>query len=221
MTSSDWKKYVYAFLITSVIFGTALYLGNFLNGKKIDELRATESEIALNILSSETEFALLNELSCPAAQNSILSHELSSLGEKLDYTEEKLGKDNKDFITLKKKYSLLEIKDYLLIKKLKDCPKRPITILYFYGADCFDCDKEGYVLTHLRQQYPELRVYSFDFNLNLSAVRTLAEIYGITSEKLPALVINRKSYYGFQAIEDIRSLLPALEAATSSPDEIE
>src|SRR3989338_9852442 len=105
----ELKKYLYAFLITSAIFGTALYIGNFFSDKKINEIKKTESQISLNILSSETQFALLGELSCPEARNSMLSQELNSLGEKLDYGEEKFGTNDEDFISLKKYYSLLEI----------------------------------------------------------------------------------------------------------------
>lgn len=213
--NSDFKKYLYAFFITAAIFATAFYLGNYFSGKKIDELRATESRIALDILSSETQFALLGELSCPEAQNSLLSQELSSLGEKLDYSEEKFGADNPEVVALKKQYSLLEIKDYMLIKKLKDCPKRPVTILYFYADDCHDCEKMGYVLTYLREQYPELRVYSFDYNLDLSALKTLAFIYGI-KDQFPALVIKNKAYKGFKKIEELEALLPELSTATST-----
>jgi thiol-disulfide isomerase/thioredoxin len=191
MSKTDWKKYIYAFFITAAIFATTLYIGNYFSNRKIDELRTTESRISLDILSSETQFALLGELSCPEAQNSLLSQELSSLGEKLDYGEEKFGTDDPDFIALKKQYSLLEIKDYLLIKKLRDCPKPPVTILYFYTSNCPDCDKEGYVLTYLHEQFPDLRVYSFDYNIDLSAVKTLASVYGVKDKFLFVIVKTR------------------------------
>src|SRR3989338_6733891 len=210
-----WKNYIFAFFITAAIFATAFYLGNYFSDKKIDELRATESQIALDILSAETQFALLGELSCPEAQNSVLSRELDSLGEKLDYSEEKFGAGNPEVVALKKQYSLLEIKDYMLIKKLKDCPKQPITILYFYADDCRDCEKMGYVLTYLREQYPELRVYSFDHNLDLAALKTLAFIYGIKNQ-FPALVIKNKTHIGFKTIEELETLLPELNTATST-----
>src|SRR3989338_8739970 len=210
-----WKNYIFAFFITAAIFATAFYLGNYFSDKKIDELRATESQIALDILSAETQFALLGELSCPEAQNSVLSRELDSLGEKLDYSEEKFGAGNPEVVALKKQYSLLEIKDYMLIKKLKDCPKQPITILYFYADDCPDCEKIGHVLTYLREQYPELRIYSFNYNLDLSALKTLASIHNVR-EKFPVLVIKNKLNTGFKTIDEMRALLPELNTATST-----
>lgn len=217
MTSSHWKKYAYAFVITAVIFATALWLGNYFGDKKIENIKAAENQISIDILSSETEFALLGELSCPDAKNSTLSGALNSLGEKLDYGQERFGAGNEDFAALKKQYSLLEMKDYLLMKKLRDCPDPPATILYFYASNCADCDKEGDVLTFLRGQYPELRVYSFDYNLDLSALHTLSSIYGIERQDLPALVINHKLYAGFRGVDSLKSLFSARAAATSTP----
>lgn len=206
-----------AFLITSAIFVTALYASNFFGDRKIAELKATESKIAVDILSSETQFALLGELPCIDVGNSTISQELHALGEKLNYGEEKFGPKDPDIIQLKKYYSLLEIKDYLLVKKLdKKCETKPVSILYFYSSDCPDCDREGYVLTFLRNEYPSLRVYSFDYNLDLPALKTMASIYGVTPN-LPALVIKEKLYSGFQSIETIKSLIPEVVNASSTP----
>jgi hypothetical protein len=215
MANLGWKKYINAFLITSLIFATALYIGEYFSNRKIDALKAAESQIAIDILSSETKFALLGELACPDAPNSTLSQELHLLGEKLGYSEKNLASDNQDFINLKKQYSLLEIKDYLLVKKLKDCRNRPTAIIYFYKKDCLDCDKQGYVLTYLREKYPSLRVYSFDYDLELSALKTLADIYDI-KEKFPALVIENKTYTGFKSTDDIKALIPEIAATTTA-----
>ncbi len=91
------------------------------------------------------------------------------------------------------------------------CKKTPLSIIYFYSTDntCADCEREGYVLDSLRQSYPDLRVYSFDYNLDLSAVKTLISIYKIKNT-LPAIIVNGKVYYGFQSLEDIQKSLPAL-----------
>lgn len=211
----ETKKYIYAFLITVVIFATSISIGNYFSNKKLDLIKSTESKIAVDILSSETQFALLGELSCKEAENSTLPRELDLLGERLNYTEEKIGANNQEFIDLKKYYSLLEIKNYILLKKLHDCPKPPIIILYFYSGNCPDCDREGYVLTRLKKQYPELRVYSFDYNLDLSALKTLASAHNI-GKTLPAIVLKDKTYEGFQSLDKIKSLLPELKPSTSS-----
>jgi len=217
--SLDIKKYLYVLAITSVIFFTAFFIGNYFNEKKIQEIRSIENNIAIDILSSETQYDLLAESSCDTVGTSILSEELGSLGEKLVYTEERRGSDDIEVISLKKSYSLLLIKDYLLMNRVSEkCGLDPIFILYFYSnqGDCPDCIREGYVLTRLREKYPTLRIYAFDYNLDLSAVKTLISIKKIEGE-LPALVINDTAYYGFHSVKDVEELIPRLsELATSS-----
>ena len=105
------------------------------------------------------------------------------------------------------------MKDYLLVGKINEkCGIKPITIMYFYSnaGDCDDCKREGYVLTKLREEFPEIRIYSFDYNLDLSVVKTMKSIYGIKNT-LPALVIWDEAYYGFKSPEDIEKIIPQLK----------
>src|SRR3990167_3781829 len=160
----DWKKYVVALVITSLIFFTAIALSSYFNNKRIVNVRSIEDKISIDILSSETQFSLLAESSCKDVNTSFLFQELNSLAEKIEYSEQNL-RDSEEIISLKKYYSLLQIKDYLLMKKVSErCQLDPIFIIYFYSKkdNCPDCARQGYVLTSLRDKHPELRVYSFD-----------------------------------------------------------
>lgn len=214
------KKYIVAFIITATIFGTAIFVSNILSQKKLEDVRAIENRVALDILSSETQFALLEETSCKDIGPGFLSQELGSLGEKLSYAENQseLDTDNLDY--LKRSYFLLEIKDYLLMKRLTEkCGIEPTFILYFYSTKdvCEDCVKMGYVLTALRDKNPDLRVYSFDYHFDVGAINTLTSIYKVKAD-LPALIINGQIYYGFHSIEDLEKTVPALQViATSTP----
>src|SRR3989344_4715129 len=209
----DSKKYLVAFLIPAAIFGTAVFASNKLTGKKLEDVRDIESRVALDILSSETQFALLAETSCRDIGPGFLSKELGPLGERLSYAENQTGFDEADIESLKRSYFLLEIKDYLLMKRLTEkCNIKPTFILYFYSSDrdrCEDCERMGYVLTALRDKYPDLRVYSFDYHNDLEAISTLTSIYKVGSE-LPALIINGETYYGFYSIEKLEETVPAL-----------
>jgi hypothetical protein len=211
----DYKKYLYSFLITGAIFATAIFASNYFSNKRVEELRNIQSSIAVDILSSETQFSLLSELSCRDISNTFLSSELGQLGDRLSYAEESLGADDQQVQNLKKYYSLLQIKDFLLSQQIRDkCGRATAspTILYFYSnkGDCGDCQREGYVLTKLRQDYPELRVYSFDYNLDLAAIQTLTKLYNIEA-KLPALLVNDKVHYGFKSVDDVKNIVPALK----------
>lgn len=218
------KKYIYAFLITVMVFVGALVISNIFSQRRITEIKNAEDKISLDILSSETQFALLKESSCKAIdQGTDFSAELSSLSSKLTYMEEKFGDSNPEVTSLKKYYSLLQIKDYLLATQVKEkCGTRPISIIYFYSnnGDCEDCIKEGYVLTKLREQYPELRVYSFDYNLDISAVKTMKLLYGVRNT-LPALNIWEENYYGFKSAEDIEKIIPQLKRLRTAREKAE
>ncbi len=210
----DWKKYLFSFLISGAIFVTAVLLSNYFSQKKIDDIRSIQDKIAIDILSSETQFSLLEESSCKDVGAGTLSTELGNLEEKLSYTESQRGVSDPEVLTLKRYYSLLEIKDYLLMNKISEkCKKTPLSIIYFYTTDdkCADCQREGYVLTSLRQTYPDLRVYSFDYDIDVSAVKTLISINKL-KDNLPAIIVNDKAYYGFQSIEDVEKAVPGLKA---------
>ncbi len=217
----DAKKYFFTFVLTAAIFATAFFASTFLSNKRVENVKSIQDNIAIDILSSETQFDLLKEVPCSNVNDNILSPELSALGDKLSHTESDRGSKDADVIYLKKYYSLLQVKDYLLSKKLVEkcgAAKKPVFIIYFYSnkGDCPDCEKEGFVLTRLKEIYPDLRVYSFDYNLSLAALDSMKTIYRIRSS-LPALVIEDKTYIGFKSLEDLDKLLPdTLKAATTT-----
>src|SRR3989339_704409 len=217
------KKYIAAFTITAIIFGTAIYVSNILGQKKLEDVRAIENRVALDILSSETQFMLLEETSCRDIGPGFLSKELGSLGEKLSYAENQTEFNTEDIEYLKRFYFLLEIKDYILMKRLmKKCSIEPTFILYFYSTKdaCEDCERVGYVLTALRDKYPDLRVYSFDYHFNVDAIDTLVSIYRVKSD-LPALIINGLSYHGFHSVEELEEKVPALKALAAKAKALE
>ena len=212
--SARWGSYLVAFAITAAIFATALFASNYFNNQRIADIRATQDTISSDILSLETQFDLLQEHSCrDIAENTTLPSALASLGNQLSYMESQGASNQEEVTRLKRLYSLLEIKDYLLMKQIAaKCSLKPVFILYFYSnrGDCPDCVKQGYVLTALSETYPQLRIYSFDYNLDVGALKTLIAIDDVDG-RLPALVSSGKTYYGFRSIDDIKKNIPQLE----------
>ncbi|MBV9349776.1 MAG: hypothetical protein JO026_03425 [Patescibacteria group bacterium] len=209
-----------AFFISALIFATGFYVSNSINKFRLGQVQTIEQQIAIDTLSVETQFDLLSRLSCDSVNESTeLSTELNALAVRLNYTEAQLGTSNPQVVQLKSEYSLLEIKDYLLMQQVAaKCHLKPVFVLYFYSnkGDCPDCDSAGNVLTYLRQTYPQLRVYSFDYNLDVGALRTLIGIYKI-GNSLPAFVVNGTVTYGVTDLASIEKILPMQDLSTSTP----
>lgn len=210
-----------ALLIAGAITGTVAYAIQYLNNARVAELSAIEDKLSIDTLSLDTQFSLIAASPCESvASTTTLTGELSDLGTRLAYTENQLGSNNDQVMRLKEQYSLLEIRDYLLTKQLAaTCGTKPVTVLYFYSnkGDCADCDKAGYALSYLRTTYPQLRVYSFDYNIDLGALRTLIALTKLDGS-LPAFVINGKRTYGFTSLADLEKQFPkgALASTTET-----
>lgn len=201
----DWKKYLIVFLITAGLFLTAIYLSNWFSNKKLSQLKTIQDQISIDILSTETQFSLLSELSCKNISDSVFAPELDVLGQKLEWSENNLGV-TPEVVYLRKYYSLLQIKDYLLAKKVSErCGTKSAFILYFYTTyeNCSQCKRTEIVLNSLREEYPELKVYSFDYSTKLGAVESMLQIYKIKDTELPALVVNEEVLSGFHSKEEL------------------
>lgn len=205
------RNAIYAFFITLAIIGTVIYAINYLDQKRIEEIRAIEAQLSTDTLSLETQFSLLEGASCEdLAEGSILSAEVGSLGDRLAFTEQRLGSDNVEVLRLKKQYTLFQIRDYILTNRIAEkCDVNPTIVLYFYSTtgDCEDCARAGYALSYLREKYPALRVYSFDYKLDLGALKTLVAIERV-NPAFPAFVIDGERHYGFEDAEALEALLP-------------
>ncbi len=206
--------------ITIALISTVAYAVKYLNQARITELLVMEDQLSIDILSLDTQFSLLETAPCDStASSTTLIGELANMGSRLSYAENQLGSDNEQVLRLKEKYSLLEIRDYLITNKLAAAcgETKPTTILYFYSnaGDCVDCDKAGYALSYLRDTYPTLRVYSFDYNLDLGALRTFITLNKVR-HSLPAFVINGKQYYGFTSLAELEKQFPKGALATTT-----
>ena len=201
-------KYILVFFVTFAVFAIAWVLSAQINERKFANLKAEQDQVSIGILSSETEFDLLKEGTCDDNVGSVFAESLASLASKISYSEQNVATPQ-EIAALKKQYTLLEVRDFLLAKRAAERCKQSFTsILYFYGTSegCPECVKQGYVLDALRQLDPQIRIYAFDYNLDLSTIKALVSIYNI-SDALPALVINGVTYQGFQSLADLKVLV--------------
>ena len=206
--NSDSKKYFIVLLITSGIFFAVFWLVNIIDNKKLANIDDLQRKITVDLMATETQFDLLKTVSCDLLDDTVLSRELAELGEKLDFAQINQGSKDPDVEQLKKYYSLLQVKDYLLMEELSGkCNIDIDSVLYFYSSDCPECTKQGYVLTEFKKRYPEIRIYSFDTDLDFSVIETFVGLYDF-GDTYPTLVINGKDYQEFQGLEDLEGIFP-------------
>lgn len=218
------RNVILSLIITAALIGTVVYAIAYLNRQRVAQLSDLQSQLATDTLSVETQFALLEEAPCEdIAEGNTLSQEVSTLGDQLSATEAQLGSKNEQVIELKKQYTLLQIRDYLLTQRVSQtCGVNPTVVLYFYSNtpnSCEDCDRASYALSYLHQESPKLHVYSFDYNLDLGALKTLIALEKVKPQ-FPAFVIDGKRSYGFTTLDDFETLFPkdffASSTATST-----
>ncbi len=211
------RKFLVVFLITLGIFCVAFLASNYFYSLRSAAIRDVESGINRQIIETEIQFQLLADAACDETTSNTQITQMNSLAQRLDEMEQQRGAQDPNVIALKKDYSLLMVKDYLLLReKQRRCGDDQNAIIYFYSntGDCTDCIKTGHVLTQMRKEYDKLHIYSFDYDLGLSTIDTLKSIYG-TSGKPPILIINRRPYYGFKTQKEIETLLPNIERLKS------
>lgn len=216
MRQLSTKTYISTFIVTMIIFIAASIFSTYFTNRKTEELKADEDRIAINILSLETQYDLLKESSCTTYDGSALREELDTLASKLHFMEGQVGTDNPEVFRLKRYYSLLEIKDYLLAKRLNDkCGFKNVLILYFYAHDnCSECKNQEYYLRALQNEYPQTAVYDFDYTVDLNAVKTLITLHNIPA-KPPVIDINGTVYGPFKNYESIETIIQKLTATST------
>lgn len=218
------RNVILSLVITGILIGTVIYAINYLNNQRVEQLSDLQDQLATDTLSVETQFDLLESAPCEdLAEGNTISQEVSDLGDRLSVAEGQLGTTNKQVVQLKEQYTLLQIRDYILTQRLaQTCGVKPTVVLYFYSnkpGACTDCDRASYALSYLHNLNPQLRVYTFDYDLSLGALDTLKSVEKI-QPKFPAFVINGKRSYGFTTLDDFEKLFPkdffASSTATST-----
>lgn len=202
------SRYIAAFAISTLVFAIGIMIGNYLNSEKISKLHDIEGEIRVDTLGTEIQYALLSDNPCSAVDYSELSYELFQIGTRLDFMEKQMGKKDKDVLNLKEYYSLLEIRHWLFLKKAKeDCGFNSNWVIYFYSnqEDCERCSEEGQILNYVHDRYNGTNIYSFDYNIENPAIKTLKFLYNVTT--VPTTIINGVAFSGFKSLDEIKSEL--------------
>jgi hypothetical protein len=208
MRKISWSKYTLVLLTASLIFIIGVLLSEKISSKNSEEILKTQQELKNYILNSNLQSEIVAEYICKVDVFEITKEKVE-LGKKIEVLEKNLGKENEIVKNLKSDYSLLSIRQWLLIKKVKEkCNKNVDIIIFFYSnkVNVSESESQGFVLDYLYQKHPNSIVtYAFDIDKNNPALNTIKEIYGI--KETPSIVVNEKLFAGLQSKEKIESLL--------------
>lgn len=198
------SNYIITAIITSFIFLLGFLLGIQIEKEKVSYLEKTINELSLSVENAELEFLFLDimegNISCNYffSEANNLSQMASKLGDELTEYEKNEKTESQQFYDLKKKYTIVLIKDWLILEKIKKtCGGNYVTVIYFYSnLNCSSCVDQGLILDYFKLKYGEnLLIFALDADLDLSLIRALKTSYSIS--ELPTLVINNKKYSGY------------------------
>ena len=208
MRRISWNKYALVFLMTFLIFVIGFLLSQQLSFKTSEEIFKTQKDVRNYLLSLNLQSEIASEYICRVDVFE-LTNEKFNLGAQIEILEKKFGKENEIVKDLKQDYSLLSIRQWLLVKKVKEeCNKDINIILFFYSNEINppESESQGYVLDYFYEKYPDdVVIYAFDINEDNPALNTIKAIYGVS--KPPSIVMNERLFSGFQSKEKIESLL--------------
>lgn len=190
----NWLKLILAFLIATAIFFFGLFVGylakNLISSSTID----IESSTRNTITNLETLNLLEGSYPCNTAVIDTVSQKLDYLGSIITTLENKKGKFDSDVLELKKLYTDIEIRHALLVQSRDaKCGQVHNIILFFYSntAECkAQVDKTAFIADYMRNKYDNVKVYSFDSDLNSDVVSVLKNQYKIAG--CSGIVLNDK-----------------------------
>lgn len=208
MEKRTLRRMVNAFAVATIIFLLGIFIGETITNSKVNSIMNTAEDIRLEILDLELQQDLAEYEPCGVTYLYGLGAKLENIGISLAYLEEERGKNDNTVIELKKPYTLLQIRHYLLIRqRIEECDEDYIPILFFYSNEkeyLGDSEKQGYVLKYFSDKYgfEKVKVYAIDGNLGLGAVDMLKEQYSIVT--YPTTVVIEQIFEGFTEQEEFQ-----------------
>ena len=178
-------------LLVCVVFSIGIILGNAWSTSRSSEVSKViqQSELDAESFLVEQELFESFETNCDLASKRLgsLSDELWKLGKVLGATDakEKLGAD--DYNVLKRKYHLMQIRTYVLDKKLQaNCGSTTNVILFYFKHDDPASEQQGKILDELVSQY-NMHVFAIEYHYS-KELEFIEDYYEITGA--PTLVVN-------------------------------
>lgn len=208
MRKISLSKYVSVFSIAFFIFMIGVLVSEKISSKNSESILKVQKELTNYLLSSNLQSEIVSEYICKVNVFEITKEKVD-LGKKIEVLEKNLGKENGMVKDLKEDYSLLSIRQWLLVKKVKEACNKDINIVLFFYSNEVNAsisESQGYILDYLYEKHSDsVVIYAFDIDENNPALNTIKEIYEI--KETPSIVVNEKLFTELQSKEKIESLL--------------
>ncbi len=207
--------HIVALAVTSLIFLVGILFGWQLGYTAENQMRDDFEQLRTESYTLEVLSLMMNrgEMSCSVLEKefSKLSRNTIQYGENLDYLEKKLGKFDPEVMRLKSDYSLMQARNYLLLKEMDEgCGSEHVTVLYFYSNENYSpSSDQGIALDEALNSLPEVMkrtvIYHFDVNVRNSVVDAFKEQYSVSVS--PTMVIDGGKHEGYRSSEECRKIL--------------
>ncbi|MBS3149856.1 hypothetical protein J4455_04165 [Candidatus Woesearchaeota archaeon] len=205
-------------LLISLVITTLIFLAGFLLGYSLDKSRISdvvekleEDDFQRDSYVTEQKFLnLFHGDVCYLTTQRLndLSKHLAETGKVLtDYEVRGIFNDN-EYLSLKKRYFVSEIKFYILLKELKDnCNYDRYVILFFYDQNNRESIQQGYILDAVVRRLQNITVLSIDRELsNDPSVSALINYYNITFG--PTIIVNfEDKYEGLTNVNEVIDII--------------
>ncbi|MCA9485926.1 MAG: hypothetical protein KC506_03720, partial [Nanoarchaeota archaeon] len=176
------------------LFFLGIFLGFIAKGIIAQSSVKLEQQIQNDIINLETLYLLEDQFPCNPEILEVTSQRLDYLGELITVLEVKQGKFDPQVLELKKLYTVLETRHFILTEsRNSQCSENQNTALFFYSnAETCEAgvEKTAFVLTFLRNKYDNFNVYSFDIDLDSNIISALKSQYGI--QGCSSVVLNKE-----------------------------
>jgi hypothetical protein len=218
MESKDLAKNVFLGALIILFFAVSFILFKNITIQNQDTTTLQESELIDEFDEVSTSYRLLEYLyetndSCEILTNQLLylENRLWMLGNTIeDYkTLHPDFENDYSYLSGKRRVNRWEVTHFSMLSKVKKkCDLNHTILLYFYG-ECSknkQCNEQGLELDKLHTATGgNMSIFSFDYDLNTSAVNSLMQLYNVTA--LPCVVIEGNTQCGFIKEDDLISLL--------------
>jgi hypothetical protein len=199
---------VVALLITIFLLATIVLISGSLEQRRQNSLDG-EMQGLYNSLNEMQIYMLMSDtydskMACIAYQEKLrdLDKTVWELGRKIEQyrvTSEQFRKD--PYYTRQKQlFNENEMLYLMLTRKVQqECGEGQTAVLFFYknADECKKCDDQSFILSDINREIdPEIAVFSFDTDLNLTTVGLLTRYYDI--KEYPCVIVDDMPYCGIQ-----------------------